>query len=156
MVERRSWAVGVLFVLFILLCGVTHLFAILHVRLGVWGGVLGGGGGVCIRRSIDRVGRTIRLGAGPAFSIPRPYHPNSIQSIRPHPQTHRLTGAHGGGVGGQVGHRRRLRGHLHHALLGHPRAFCVYYICRNVLLLLAAAAPAAPPDASIASQPRHT
>lgn len=32
MLERRSWAVGILFVLFILFCGLTHLFAILHVR----------------------------------------------------------------------------------------------------------------------------
>jgi hypothetical protein len=31
-IERRSWAVGVLFVLFILFCGFTHLLAILHVR----------------------------------------------------------------------------------------------------------------------------
>lgn len=31
-IERRSMAVGVLFVLFILFCGFTHLFAILHVR----------------------------------------------------------------------------------------------------------------------------
>lgn len=31
-VERRSWAVSILFVAFILLCGLTHLFAILHVR----------------------------------------------------------------------------------------------------------------------------
>ncbi len=31
-VERRCWAVSFLFIAFILLCGITHLFAMLHVR----------------------------------------------------------------------------------------------------------------------------